>query len=85
MAICKAVGCAETGLSSLPPRRLSDAHFFTGEKKATGMAIFSVGGNFGFSPSPIMVPYLCTYYGLKGAGFFSIPGVVRDFFYLTGL
>jgi FSR family fosmidomycin resistance protein-like MFS transporter len=73
------------GVAIFHPEGYRTAHFFTGQKKATGMAIFSVGGNLGFSLGPIMVTYLVTYYGLKGTGFFSIPGVVTVFLFLFSL
>ena len=73
------------GVAIFHPEGYRTAHFFTGQKKATGMAIFSVGGNLGFSLGPIMVTYLVTYCGLKGTGFFSIPGVVTVFLFIFSL
>ena len=73
------------GVATFHPEGYRTAHFFTGQRKATGMAIFSVGGNLGFSLGPIMVAYLVTYYGLKGTGFFSIPGVVTFSLFLFSL
>ncbi len=49
------------------------------------MAIFTVGGNLGFSLGPIMVTYLVTSFGLKGSGFFSIPGVITGLLFLFSL
>ena len=73
------------GVATFHPEGYRTAHFFTGQRKATGMAIFSVGGNVGFSLGPIMFTYLVTYFGLKGTGFFSIPGVVTFFLFLVSL
>jgi FSR family fosmidomycin resistance protein-like MFS transporter len=73
------------GIAGYHPEGYRTAHFFTGERKATGMAIFSVGGNLGFSLGPIMVTYLVTYFGLKGSGFFSIPGVITGILFLFSL
>jgi len=79
------VALSGMGVAIFHPEGYRTAHFFTGQKKATGMAIFSVGGNLGFSLGPIMVTYLVTYYGLKGTGFFSIPGIVTVFLFLFSL
>jgi FSR family fosmidomycin resistance protein-like MFS transporter len=73
------------GVAIFHPEGYRTAHFFTGQKKATGMAIFSVGGNVGFSLGPIMVTYLVTYFGLKGTGFLGIPGVATVFLFLFSL
>ena len=73
------------GIAGFHPEGYRTAHFFTGERKATGMAIFSVGGNLGFSLGPIMVTYLVTSFGLKGSGFFSIPGVITGILFLFSL
>ena len=73
------------GIATFHPEGYRTAHFFTGQRKATGMALFSVGGNLGFSLGPIMVTYLVTYYGLKGTGLFSIPGIVTVILFLFSL
>ena len=38
--------------------------FFTGDRKAAGMSIFSVGGNLGFALAPIAALTVVTHYGL---------------------
>src|SRR4030042_159891 len=42
------------GVASFHPEGFKTAHFFTGDKKATGMSIFAVGGNLGIALGPIM-------------------------------
>ncbi len=73
------------GVASYHPEGYRTAHFFTGERRATGMAIFTVGGNLGFSIGPIMVTYLITSFGLKGSGLFSIPGIITGLLFLFSL
>lgn len=73
------------GIASYHPEGYRTAHFFTGRRKATGMALFSVGGNLGFSLGPLMVTYVVTYWGLKGTGLFSIPGIVTVILFLFSL
>ena len=37
------------GVASFHPEGFKTAYYFTGDKKATGMSIFAVGGNFGIA------------------------------------
>ncbi|MBP7527735.1 MAG: MFS transporter, partial [Syntrophorhabdaceae bacterium] len=46
------------GVASYHPEGYKTAHFFTGQRAATGMSIFSVGGNIGFSLGPILSMYI---------------------------
>ncbi|HOV91061.1 MAG TPA: MFS transporter [Syntrophorhabdaceae bacterium] len=46
------------GIAAYHPEGYKTAHFFTGERSVTGMSIFSVGGNLGFSLGPIIAIYL---------------------------
>ena len=56
------------GIASYHPEGYKTAHFFTGEKRVTGMSIFSVGGNLGFAFGPMLSIYL-----IKYLGFSSLP------------
>ena len=40
------------------------ARFFTGDKLATGMAVFTVGGNIGLALGPITALFIITHFGL---------------------
>jgi MFS transporter, FSR family, fosmidomycin resistance protein len=64
------------GVASFHPEGFKTASFFTGEKKATGMSIFAVGGNLGFALGPIVGVALVTTFGLKGTLGLAIPGLV---------
>ena len=64
------------GVASFHPEGFKTAHFFTGEKKATGMSIFAVGGNFGLALGPMWALTLVTYFGLKGTVGMIIPGII---------
>jgi FSR family fosmidomycin resistance protein-like MFS transporter len=64
------------GVAIYHPEGWRVANFFAGEKKATGMSIFGVGGNFGFALGPLMASLFITRLGLKGTTLFVIPGVV---------
>jgi MFS transporter, FSR family, fosmidomycin resistance protein len=68
------------GIASYHPEGFKTAHFFTGEKKATGMSLFSVGGNFGVSLGPLLAITLVTHFGLKGTLGLVLPGIVMSLF-----
>jgi FSR family fosmidomycin resistance protein-like MFS transporter len=61
-----AVAASGLGVASFHPEGFKTAHFFTGEKKATGMSIFGVGGNLGYALGPILGIALVTSFGMKG-------------------
>ena len=64
------------GVASFHPEGFKTAYFFTGDKKATGMSIFAVGGNFGIAVGPIMALALVTSFGLKGTLAMILPGIL---------
>jgi len=76
------------GIASFHPEGFKTAYFFTGDKKATGMSFFAVGGNFGIAIGPILALSLVTSYGPKGTLSFILPGIVMAvilFFYMPTL
>jgi FSR family fosmidomycin resistance protein-like MFS transporter len=64
------------GIASFHPEGYKTAHFFTGEKRVTGMAIFSVGGNLGFAFGPIISIYIIKYIGFPSLPFIIIPAIL---------
>ncbi len=64
------------GIASFHPDGFKTAYFFTGEKKATGMSIFAVGGNLGIAAGPILAFILVTSLGLKGTLSLIAPGIL---------
>src|SRR4030042_438461 len=54
------------GIASFHPDGFKTAYFFTGERKATGMSIFAVGGNLGIAVGPILALLLVPSLGLRG-------------------
>ena len=64
------------GVASFHPEGFKTAYFFTGDKKATGMSLFAVGGNLGFAVGPILALALVSYFGLKGTLGLIIPGIL---------
>jgi MFS transporter, FSR family, fosmidomycin resistance protein len=53
------------GVASFHPEGYKTAHFFTGDRMATGMSVFSVGGNLGFALGPIISIYIVTHLGFS--------------------
>jgi FSR family fosmidomycin resistance protein-like MFS transporter len=64
------------GTASFHPEGFKTAYFFTGDKKATGMSIFAVGGNLGIAIGPILALTLVTSFGIKGILCMIIPGIL---------
>jgi FSR family fosmidomycin resistance protein-like MFS transporter len=73
------------GIASFHPEGFKTAHFFTGEKKATGMSLFSVGGNFGVALGPILALTLVASFGLKGTLAMIIPGFLLGAVFLFSI
>ncbi len=74
LLICVIVG--GIGVAGFHPEGFKTAYFFTGERKATGMSIFAVGGNLGIAVGPILALTLVTSFGLKGISSLIIPGIL---------
>jgi MFS transporter, FSR family, fosmidomycin resistance protein len=54
------------GVAAYHPEGYKTASFFTGEHLATGMSVFSVGGNLGMALGPLFSLGVITYLGFKG-------------------
>ena len=67
------------GVAAYHPEGYKTAHFFTGERAATGMSFFSVGGNIGFSLGPIFSIFIIEY-----LGFPFLPAIVLPALLCTG-
>lgn len=64
------------GIAIFHPEGFKTAYFFTGDKKATGMSIFAVGGNLGIAVGPIFALSLVTSFGIKGILGMILPGIL---------
>ncbi len=64
------------GIAIFHPEGFKTAYFFTGDKKATGMSIFAVGGNLGIAVGPILAITLVNSFGIKGTLAMIIPGIL---------
>jgi FSR family fosmidomycin resistance protein-like MFS transporter len=64
------------GVAIFHPEGFKTAYYFTGDKKATGMSIFAVGGNLGIALGPMVAITLVTFFGLKGTMGLIVPGIL---------
>lgn len=53
------------GIASYHPEGFKTARYFTGGKLATGLAVFTVGGNIGLAFGPVAVTYIISDFGLS--------------------
>lgn len=51
------------GIASYHPEGFKTARFFTGDKMATGLSVFTVGGNVGLALGPLATTFIITYFG----------------------
>ncbi len=70
------------GVAAFHPEGFKTAHFFIGQKKASGMSIFSVGGNLGFALGPFTLALVVTHFSLAGTLFYCLPGIFMAGFLL---
>jgi MFS transporter, FSR family, fosmidomycin resistance protein len=61
-----AVAVSGLGVAAYHPEAARFANYLSGERRATGMSLFSVGGNTGFALGPVIVTPLVLALGLPG-------------------
>jgi FSR family fosmidomycin resistance protein-like MFS transporter len=64
------------GIAAFHPEGFKTAYFFTGDKKATGISIFAVGGSLGIAVGPMWALTLVTFFGLNGTLGMVVPGIL---------
>ncbi|KAF1084277.1 Fosmidomycin resistance protein [Sporotomaculum syntrophicum] len=65
------------GVAAYHPEGSKYARLASGPRKATGMSIFSMGGNLGFAAGPVLATYFFGLAGLHGsAGFFILNSLM---------
>jgi FSR family fosmidomycin resistance protein-like MFS transporter len=62
------------GVGVYHPEGARWANYVSGERRASGMSLYSVGGNIGFALGPILVTPLVLAFGLEGVGWLLVPG-----------
>lgn len=71
-----AVAVAGLGVAAFHPEASRHANYVAGERRATGMSLFAVGGNAGFALGPILVTPLVLALGLEGTLLLAAPAAV---------
>lgn len=70
-----AVLAAGVGVAAYHPEGSKFASYVSGERRASGMAFFSVGGNLGFALGPVLATGLVLWLGLTGGLLIALPGL----------
>src|SRR5581483_12025278 len=68
-----AVVLSGLGVAAFHPEGSRFANYVSGSRRASGMSLFSVGGNVGFAMGPVLVTPLMLAFGLHGTVFVLIP------------
>lgn len=67
---------AGIGIAAFHPEAARFANFVSRSRRATGMGVFNLGGNVGFALGPILVTPLLLTFGLHGATWVALPGLI---------
>src|SRR5947209_14306670 len=68
-----AVLLSGVGVAAFHPEGSRVANYVSGARRASGMSLFSVGGNVGFAVGPLIVTPLVLVFGLHGTVFVLVP------------
>lgn len=61
------------GVAAFHPESSRFANYISGDKRASGMSFFALGGNIGFALGPLLVSFLIVTFGLKGTLWMLVP------------
>jgi MFS transporter, FSR family, fosmidomycin resistance protein len=61
------------GVAAYHPEGSKVAAFVSGKRRASGMALFSIGGNIGYAMGPIVATPIVVAFGLRGGLLLAIP------------
>ena len=84
-ALLAVVFISGIGIASYHPEAYKTAYLSTGEKKATGISLFSVGGNLGLGLGPLAVAFCLAAFGQSGLLLFWIPGILVGALFMRSL
>ena len=76
VGIIAVVTISGIGVAAFHPEAARYANYVSGDKKATGMSFFAVGGNVGFALGPIVATPLLLAFGPAGTMFVLIPAAI---------
>ena len=64
------------GVAAYHPEGSKFAAYASGRRRASGMSLFSIGGNIGYALGPIAATPLVVWLGLEGGILLALPGLV---------
>jgi FSR family fosmidomycin resistance protein-like MFS transporter len=64
--VLAAFACSGLGVAAFHPEAARKAHLASGERRTTGMSLFSVGGGLGFAAAPAITTALAVAWGASG-------------------
>jgi len=73
------------GVGAYHPEAARYANYVSGSRRASGMSLFSVGGNVGFALGPVLVTPLVLTLGLGGTVWLIVPSVAVAVLLLCGM
>ncbi|HBC93886.1 MAG TPA: arabinose ABC transporter permease [Pelotomaculum sp.] len=73
------------GVAAYHPEGSKFARFASGDRKASGMSLFSVGGNLGFAAGPLLVTWFFVLSGLHGTWYFLLLNAAMALLLVTNL
>ena len=65
--------CGGVGVAAFHPEGSKFANYVSGPRRASGMALFNIGGNSGYALGPIVATPLVVWLGLKGGLLLALP------------
>jgi FSR family fosmidomycin resistance protein-like MFS transporter len=68
-----AIVLSGVGVAAFHPEGSRFANYVSGARRASGMSLFSVGGNVGFALGPVLITPLVLVFGLHGVAFALVP------------
>ena len=71
-----AVLVSGAGVAAFHPEAVRHANYASGARRATGMSVFSVGGNLGIAMGPAVVTLLATAGGVRGVVWMAVPAAL---------
>jgi FSR family fosmidomycin resistance protein-like MFS transporter len=70
------IGISGLGIGAFHPEGMKIAHYASGARRASGMALFATGGNVGFALGPLLANGAIVSLGLDGGLFLVVPGLL---------
>jgi FSR family fosmidomycin resistance protein-like MFS transporter len=83
--IFASVALSGIGVAAFHPEAARMVHLAAGNKKGTGISVFTSGGNIGFAIGPVFATLVLTAFGMKGSMFFFVPVLIISLLFVLYL